>query len=365
MRWIGIAALLVSTLGGCFESQLRYCENGAICPETLACTERTPTVCGEPEDVAACKTMPDRTGCSTGPTAIGTCASGACTMCVPEYVECRYPEWKRMQSPTSNVLQCLWVVSDSDVYAAGQSSVLHYDGTSWVAMPYPATGFAITAIWASAAGDVVAVTQDGDIFRWTTDSWSSITPATKLPLRGIWGSGLDTLFAVGVTGSILRYDGSTWTPVTSNTSVTLNAVWGSSDTNLVAAGSSGVIQRYTGANWQAAANTPITGVTFRGVWTSASQIFAVGAATAGVIYTQQAAGWNAEPVSVPSMTGVWGRAADDVYAVGEAGTIRHFDGATWSAMTSTTTSTLGAIGGTETNVFAVGADGTILRYSPP
>jgi hypothetical protein len=365
MRWIALVGL-VAPLAGCFESQLRYCENGVICPETLVCTERTPTVCGEPDQVAACKTMPDRTACSVETQPVGTCDSGVCSPCIADYVECRYPEWKPMQSPTGELLSCLWAVADNDVYAAGQATIIHYDGTRWSTMPYPATGFAIEAIWASADGTVIAVTQDGDVFRWDGSSWSSITPSPKVALRGIWGSRIDAVFVAGVTGAILRYDGTTWTPMTSNTTVVLNAIWGSSETNLVSAGSSGVIQRYTGSNWQAAPNAPIAGVTFRGVWTSASQIFAVGAATAGVIYTQQAAGWNASPASpATSLASVWGRTADDVYAVGDAGTIMHYDGVTWSPMISTTSSALEAVAGTDNNVFVVGAGGMILRYSPP
>jgi hypothetical protein len=361
MRWVALLAVLA----GCFESQLRYCENGAICPETLACTERTPTVCGEPDDVAACQTQADRTACTSERTPLGTCTSGVCGPCVPELVECRYPAWTPMQSPTGEVLRSLWVVADNDVYAAGQAVIIHYDGTAWSTLAYPMTGFAINAIWASAAGDIVAVAQDGDVFRWSSGAWTLITPTPKTALRGIWGTAIGDLFVVGVTGTIQRYDGTAWTPMMANTTSTLGAIWGTSAMNLVAAGNSGTIQRYNGSNWQAAPGTPITGVTFRGVWTTGSQIFAVGATTAGLIATQQSAGWNTQMVSTPYLAGVWGSADDDVYAVGDAGMIMHYDGATWAPMTSTTQSSLEAVAGTATNVFAVGAAGTILRYSPP
>lgn len=361
MRWVALLAVLA----GCFESQLRYCENGAICPETLACTERTPTVCGEPDDVAACQTQADRTACTSERTPLGTCTSGVCGPCAPELVECRYPAWTPMQSPTGEVLRSLWVVADNDVYAAGQGVIIHYDGTAWSTLAYPMTGFAINAIWASTGGEVVAVDQDGAVFRRTGDSWLTITPSPQVPLRGIWGAGTTELFVVGVTGAILRYDGTTWMPMTSNTTSTLSAIWGSSATNLVAAGNAGTIQRYNGSNWQAAPGTPITGVTFRGVWTISSQIFAVGATSAGLIATQQSAGWNTQMVPAAHVASVWGTAGDDVYAVGAAGTIMHYDGLTWSQMTSPTQSALEAVQGTATNVFAVGAAGTILRYSPP
>jgi hypothetical protein len=51
-----------------------------------------------------------------------------------------------------------------------------------------------------------------------------------------------------------------------------------------------------------------------------------------------------------------------VFAVGAAGSIRHFDGSTWAAMLSGTTITLNAVWGhRDAGVFVVGSGGTILR----
>ncbi|HEY5949763.1 MAG TPA: hypothetical protein VIV40_29915, partial [Kofleriaceae bacterium] len=240
MRWIAVLAG-IGLLAGCFESKLRYCDNGAICPETLACTERTPTVCGDEDKVAPCKTMPDRTACSSQSTLVGTCASGVCSECSADYVECRFAEWKAMQSPTSQPLDALWVVADNDVYAAGAGpTVLHYDGTAWTALPPPPTAFAINGIWGSAAGDVVAVAQDGAVFRLVAGSWTTITPLPQVVLFAVWGTALDNLVVVGEMGTILRYDGTSWSPMTSNTTRILNAVWGTDSSNLVAVGAAGV-----------------------------------------------------------------------------------------------------------------------------
>jgi len=70
------------------------------------------------------------------------------------------------------------------------------------------------------------------------------------------------------------------------------------------------------------------------------------------------------------LNGIWGTAANDVYAVGYGGTILHYDGSNWTRMTSGTTAMLSAIWGTSsTNIFAVGFEhdttftGKILRYN--
>jgi len=237
MRFFAVLAG-VGLLAGCFESKLTYCDNGAICPETLACTERTPTPCGDEPDVAACRDLADRTACTSTAMPIGTCASGVCSACVPEYVECRFPEWKVMRSPTNQALAAIWAVADSDVYAAGAGPVvLHYDGTAWTTMMSPPTTLPINAIWASAAGDVVAIASDGDVFRLTGGTWQSITPAPKVALFGIWGTKLDELFVSGTAGAILSFDGTAWTPMTSNTARNLRSIWGTGATSLVAGAS--------------------------------------------------------------------------------------------------------------------------------
>jgi hypothetical protein len=63
------------------------------------------------------------------------------------------------------------------------------------------------------------------------------------------------------------------------------------------------------------------------------------------------------------LKGIWGAAADDVFAVGDGGTILHYDGADWRPMASGIGENLEAIWGVSgTDVFAVGTGGTILHY---
>jgi len=59
----------------------------------------------------------------------------------------------------------------------------------------------------------------------------------------------------------------------------------------------------------------------------------------------------------------WGSSAQDVWAVGGAGTIVHFDGSKWSIVRSPTNNTLYSIwGSAPNNVFAVGDRGTVLHW---
>lgn len=61
---------------------------------------------------------------------------------------------------------------------------------------------------------------------------------------------------------------------------------------------------------------------------------------------------------------VWGTDANNVWAIGAAGTILKWNGTAWAAQTSGTGQQLFAVGGVDAgNVWAVGSSGTILKWN--
>ena len=68
----------------------------------------------------------------------------------------------------------------------------------------------------------------------------------------------------------------------------------------------------------------------------------------------------ASPITA-GLRAVWGRANDDVFAVGDGGAIVHFDGAAWSVEEAQSTARLNDVSGEGPDVFAVGAGGVILH----
>ena len=83
-----------------------------------------------------------------------------------------------------------------------------------------------------------------------------------------------------------------------------------------------------------------------------------------VAATASAADWA--PMSSPvteNLNDVWGPAEDNVFAVGDNGTILHFDGSDWAPMASGVTADLNAVWGRSANeVYAVGDGNTWLRF---
>ncbi|MBX3159810.1 MAG: hypothetical protein KF773_27820 [Deltaproteobacteria bacterium] len=82
--------------------------------------------------------------------------------------------------------------------------------------------------------------------------------------------------------------------------------------------------------------------------------------------TCAAGAWCTETAPIAATTmlrSVWAADANNVFAVGDAGTIVRRTNGAWSAMTSGTTQTLKGVWGTSaTNVWAVGFGGTALRF---
>jgi hypothetical protein len=153
----------------------------------------------------------------------------------------------------------------------------------------------------------------------------------------------------------------------------LHGSWGSSATDVFAVGgyefcfdssaascfSYPIILHYTETGW-AVMPPPEDTESLVGVWGStANDVFAVG--KAGTILHYDGATWT-KMRDGEDLGAVWGSSAEDVFAAGEG--ILHYDGQTWSAASIPEESAFlnGIWGSSGTDVFAVGLLGTILHY---
>ncbi len=158
---------------------------------------------------------------------------------------------------------------------------------------------------------------------WTEDY---VAKNGNVLLNGIWGSAPNNIFVVGNEGTILRHE-SSWGSQTSGTTNNLKGVWGNqTGTAIYVVGAGGKVLKTidNGEHW-----TPMVSNTTK------------------------------------ELNAVWGSADNNIFAVGESGTIRHYDGDgdnngspddIWEIMTSgTTVKLLGVWGNSATgHVYAVG-----------
>ncbi len=171
---------------------------------------------------------------------------------------------------------------------------------------------AVLAVWGKSPTDIWVVGADKDdgqgplIAHGTSTGWERIDLRAQDPAGGhVWwaaGPGDQFVYFVGENGRAFRYDRSSGTAETidTGTDATLYGVWGASDSELWAVG--GYVFPDTG---------PPTVV----------RITPEGASTVTL------------PASVAddvTLFKAWGSAADNVYVVGEKGTVLHWDGSDWS-----------------------------------
>ena len=119
---------------------------------------------------------------------------------------------------------------------------------------------------------------------------------------------------------------------------------------------------YNGNDWQ---RRWVTGVYFQDTWAlSASEGFVV--ADSGRFYKFNSVSGLSE-ITTPTnnkLNGVWGSAADKVYAVGNKGTILYYNGLDCIEVTNSASQDLNAVWGSgPQDIYAAGDSGTIVHYN--
>lgn len=258
--------------------------------------------------------------------------------------------WQELDSGVDTHLRGVLGTADGTLLACGmQGLILRYDGTGWQRME---TGSMSNFVrfWARNPNEIYAIGSQyninanrfvGQIFRLQGNNWQEIPSHQALQrLRGISGDA-DSITLVGDQGSLYRLNEAYFETLDSGVSHDLLDVVqvGSDDTVIV--GDFGTVLRsghHAGQSTVAPDSLP----------------------------AQPSGHWQTMPQSVTNrvLWSVWGATTNNVFAVGESGTIIHYDGVSWTSMPSPTTVHLHGIwGSSPKNVYAVGQIGTVLHYN--
>ncbi len=230
--------------------------------------------------------------------------------------------WRTERLARSESCASITTRSTTDILAGGTTPIyFRSDGATWSVNPTGAAA-AFQDLWTTPGGQSYGVAGT-TVYRFDAGVWVAMATGSPQNLVSVWASGPSDIFAVGGQGTVMHFNGTSWTKLETGTTATLNAVWGSSSTNVVFAGADangGLILRYNGTGFTSTNPTP------------------------------------------RALRGIHGRSPNEVYAVGDAGTIVRFNGTSWSDETSGFDNTLfdvwASAGG---DVYAVGAQSTILR----
>lgn len=290
-------------------------------------------------------------------------------------------------------------VLDSGCDASEPSCVSHVRScaeTAWCPVPTTVSPlFALTSVWGSGPSDVWAVGSGGTIVHWDGSAWklTPTAPATQNTLRGVWGSGPNDIWAVSRTDVIFHSTGfangtATWTPAPGPGAAlpeqrAATAIWGTSATDVRIA----FLPRFLFDPTPAMYNQWVKGNDDWSVSRGDGAIFAFWGTANDVWYVadnSETNGWQramtvhgtpntkgemewalVESQSTSTLEGIWGSGPNDLWAVGDNGTIRHLGASKtlWDVIASPTTDALHAVWGTASNnVWAVGDNGTILHF---
>ena len=337
----------------------------------------------------------------------GDCETSA-DDCVSQSITCDQAPWCPVPTGVSTryALTAVWGSSKNDIWAVGSGgTIIHFDGAAWTTTPTDLR-HTFNAVWGSGPNDVWAVAMTDTILHTTgftggTATWTRVPapgdPRNALPVHAVWGTGPEAV-RLGVraysfydpnTGEFPFIDqytlkveddgGIGWDPVEGEGTVL--GFWGSSTDLWVVADNSAK------NSWQKGMTkhgTPRKGgvfewkvvdsqstVVLEGIWgSSADDIWAVGQKGTIRRMRNSAARWEViESPTQESLHGIWGSGPNDVWAVGDSGTILHWDGTTWTPSLAAFAlgkkpNLYGIWGSAPNDVWIVG-DGVSLHYTGP
>jgi hypothetical protein len=295
-------------------------------------------------------------------------------------------------------------IADNDIWAVGSSTssgttqpfAVHFDGTSWSAVPTPTlsrggsfrgvTAVASNDVWAVGYQSVSSSMDEPLIEHWNGTSWSIVSsPSTGVGLNAVSADASNDVWAVGENGNISvdlveHWDGKSWSVVSSPAfSGGIELMYGVSadaSNDVWAVGDSpGVILHFGGKSWSRTVLPParVGGPALKAVAAlSPSDVWAVGMVRPGsgsinwrpVVEHWDGTSWSQisspdpNPVHFYNLLGIAAISASDIWATGGVG-IENWNGTSWSLVSSTPGVGVAAL--SDGTVVVVSANGSILE----
>jgi hypothetical protein len=278
---------------------------------------------------------------------------------------------------SSSILRDVAIINDTTVWAVGNMYVLDssgleknynlavWNGNGWrledVLIPtcndsgreIGASGGNLMSVFSYSASDIWIASR-ASLIHWNGTTFERIcNPQGPLlyALQKIWGATENTVYMVGPTGLFARYAGGVWQKIFTGTDIDLTDIWGTSNNDIWIAGVNpdggrSVLLHYDGSSVRTVYSfnhnsSPDVGkkkydslaAYLKSVWTDNDQkvwIAGVWGVYTAPQYTHGEAilGWGPD-YDTGVLNNIRGEKANNIFAVGDFGTLVHFNGSSW------------------------------------
>lgn len=318
--------------------------------------------------------------------------------------------WTSQPQPTAFDLEGVWMASRTDGWAVGdQGALLRWDGNAFVTQTSPSTED-LVGVWGFSSNDVWAVGDRGTILRFDGTTWSTIESVNDADLIGVWGLAPNEVWIGGKDATILRWNGTEIESYPGNEGDWYFGFWGPRSDLVFVYGLNSKVRYWDGRAWRNISSTqlPISGVRLLSAMTSFGDerglivgewgimvdvnefggtasprsatirsVFGLGPDSAWAATTRignvenlnllryDGTGWTETSAGISDdLNAIDGVAEDEIWAVGELGSVVRYDGSTWTPVANppTTGALLGVYVRTSTDVWVVGEEGSAARY---
>jgi hypothetical protein len=207
---------------------------------------------------------------------------------------------------------------------------------------------ALLSVWGTSASDVYAVGGPRGnspfsalVMHFDGTSWRRLDAKHADTYWWVHGSGPTDVWMTGENGRITHWDGTSFVDFSIQTKATLFGVWAASPTDAWAVGGTpegaagapnDLVLHWDGSSWTPSPLPQVLGRAYFKVWgASADDVYVVG--EVGTIWHRSGGAWKLAsdpPVAHGTLLTVHGCAADDVYAVGSRDVL-HWGGTRWAS----------------------------------
>lgn len=201
--------------------------------------------------------------------------------------------------------------------------------------------------------------------------WATVGQSLEVAALSVSGTAGDDVWAVGAEagkgGVVLHFDGNTWTRMPSGQAYDLWWVTALAKNDVWIGGAGATILHWDGTAFTRMKTPGLAADTVYGIWAaSANDVWAVGshAGRYGFLWHWDGTAFTNVLLpddvqldasgELPGLFKVWGRNANDIYAVGGNGLMMHYDGKAWKVIPTETTETLFTVHGDANEIVAVG-----------